>query len=140
MVKGCRTGLPGYIGWRTGTRTIYRSRLYPPVRDFEFGYSTKCASGVPIGIYRYFFQMEVAWFELERWCVSQLRSLKKLKNWLVVSLTWLQKWWNGMCTLFFVGEVWFSINNSILSGIDCQDLIWRSCIIVLEYGIGKGNS
>jgi hypothetical protein len=27
------------IGWRTGTTTLCQSRLYPPVRDYEFGYS-----------------------------------------------------------------------------------------------------
>jgi hypothetical protein len=33
-------------------------------------------------------------------------------------------------------KAWFSINNSILSGTDCQDLIWRTC-----WNIGgKGNS
>ncbi len=29
----------GYIGWRAGTTTIYHSRLYSPIRDYEFGYS-----------------------------------------------------------------------------------------------------
>ncbi len=36
MAKGWRTGPPGYIGWRAGTTTLCQSRLYPPVRDYEF--------------------------------------------------------------------------------------------------------
>jgi hypothetical protein len=27
---GCRTGPPGFIGWRAGTATLCQSRLYPP--------------------------------------------------------------------------------------------------------------
>jgi hypothetical protein len=29
----CRTGPPGYKGWRDGTTTLCKSRLYPPVWD-----------------------------------------------------------------------------------------------------------
>jgi hypothetical protein len=29
----------GNIGWRAGTTTLCQCRLYPPVRDCEFGYS-----------------------------------------------------------------------------------------------------
>jgi hypothetical protein len=35
-----RTGLSWYIGWRAGTTTLCLSRLYPPIGDYEFGYST----------------------------------------------------------------------------------------------------
>ncbi len=35
---GCRTGPSGYKGWRAGTTTQCLSQLYPPVRDYEFGY------------------------------------------------------------------------------------------------------
>jgi hypothetical protein len=28
----------GDIGWGAGTTTLCRSQLYPPVRDYEFGY------------------------------------------------------------------------------------------------------
>ncbi len=37
--KGCRTGPPGYTGWQAGKTPLCRSQLYPPVRDYEFGYS-----------------------------------------------------------------------------------------------------
>jgi hypothetical protein len=39
-IGSCRTGLSWYIGWRAGTTTLCHSRLYPPVRDYEFGYRT----------------------------------------------------------------------------------------------------
>jgi hypothetical protein len=29
-----------YIGWQAGTTTLWRSQLYPPFRDHEFGYSS----------------------------------------------------------------------------------------------------
>jgi hypothetical protein len=38
ITLGCRTGPPGYIGWRASMTTLCRSQLYPPVRDYEFGY------------------------------------------------------------------------------------------------------
>jgi hypothetical protein len=38
LVQDCRTGPPGYIVWRAGTTTLCWSQLYPPVRDYEFGY------------------------------------------------------------------------------------------------------
>jgi hypothetical protein len=28
-IEGCRTGPPGYIGWRAGMKTLRRSRLFP---------------------------------------------------------------------------------------------------------------
>jgi hypothetical protein len=31
-------GPSGYIGWRVGTTTPCHSGLYPPVRNYEFGY------------------------------------------------------------------------------------------------------
>ncbi len=37
---GCRTGPPGYLlPAGRGTTTLCRSQLYPPFRDYEFGYS-----------------------------------------------------------------------------------------------------
>ncbi len=39
-ISGCRTGPSGYIGRRVGTTTICLSRLYPPLKDYKFGYST----------------------------------------------------------------------------------------------------
>ncbi len=38
LTKACRTGPSGYISWRAGRTTLCHSRLYPPVRDYEFGY------------------------------------------------------------------------------------------------------
>ncbi len=38
MAYGCRTGPSGYEGWRTSTTNLFHSRLYHPVRDYEFGY------------------------------------------------------------------------------------------------------
>ncbi len=38
LVQDSRTGPPGYIDWWAGTTTLCRSQLYPPVRDYEFGY------------------------------------------------------------------------------------------------------
>ncbi len=35
-----RTGPSGCISWRAGTTTLCHCRLYPPVRDYEFGYWT----------------------------------------------------------------------------------------------------
>ncbi len=35
---GCRTCPPGYIGWKAGTLTQFRSQLYPPFRVYKFGY------------------------------------------------------------------------------------------------------
>jgi hypothetical protein len=35
---GCRTGPSGYICWQASTASICHSRLYPRVRDYEFGY------------------------------------------------------------------------------------------------------
>jgi hypothetical protein len=29
---------PGYIGWRAGTTTPSQNQLYPPFRNYEFGY------------------------------------------------------------------------------------------------------
>ncbi len=29
---------PAYIGWRASTATLCLNQLYPPVRDYEFGY------------------------------------------------------------------------------------------------------
>jgi hypothetical protein len=37
--RGCHTGPRGFIGWRAGTTALCQSRLYPPVRDYDFGYS-----------------------------------------------------------------------------------------------------
>jgi hypothetical protein len=39
MALGCRTRPSGYIGWGAGTTTLCQSLLYPPVRDYESGYS-----------------------------------------------------------------------------------------------------
>ncbi len=41
MVVRCRTGPSGYIGWRAGTTTLCHSRLYSPVRDYQFGYCSQ---------------------------------------------------------------------------------------------------
>jgi hypothetical protein len=35
---GRRTSPSGYIGWRAGTTALCLSRIYPPVRDCEYGY------------------------------------------------------------------------------------------------------
>ncbi len=35
-----------HIGWRAGTTALCQSRLYPPVRDYEFGYSLSVYSFV----------------------------------------------------------------------------------------------
>jgi hypothetical protein len=37
MAWGYRSGTPGYISWLAGTTTLRHSRLYPTVRDLEFG-------------------------------------------------------------------------------------------------------
>jgi hypothetical protein len=29
------------VAWRAGTATLCRSQLYPPVRDYEFGYCSQ---------------------------------------------------------------------------------------------------
>jgi hypothetical protein len=34
------TVLSGYMDWRAGTTTLCHSRLFPPIRDYEFGYCT----------------------------------------------------------------------------------------------------
>ncbi len=43
---GCRTSPSGYIRWRVGTTTLCQRRLYPPIRDYEFGYMTKWKTNV----------------------------------------------------------------------------------------------
>jgi hypothetical protein len=37
-ISDCRTGPSTLQGWRAGTSTLCHSRLYHPVRDYEFGY------------------------------------------------------------------------------------------------------
>ncbi len=35
--RDCGTGPSAYIGWRAGTTTLCHGRLYPPVREYDFG-------------------------------------------------------------------------------------------------------
>ncbi len=42
QAQGCHTGAPGYKGLQAGMTTLCRSQLYPPFRDYEFGYRIRC--------------------------------------------------------------------------------------------------